>query len=289
MLKENMQSMTDNLIKTLAALVLFTGIFSSVQAAGNLMVTPTRIVFEQRDRSAQITLVNRGDKSSLFRISFLRQNMTENGQFLPVEEGASGMFSDPLIRYSPRQVSLPPGQSQVIRLALRKPGDLAKGEYRSHMLFQALPESSSSSVEKITQQKSEGITIELIPIVGVSIPVIVRHGELSSKVELANPAIVPATETKNYRRIAVDINRQGDGSAYGDIRATYTPEGGTAIVIAQANSVAVYSNMQTRRFEAPVSLPADFTLDKGTIEIIFLKSGEKAETGTLAQTSLVLR
>ena len=281
--------MTDKLIKALAALILFSGLSSGVQAAGNLMVTPTRIVFEQGDRSAQITLVNQGNKSTFFRISFLRQNMTENGEFVAVEDGASGMFADPLIRYSPRQVSLQPGQSQVIRLALRKPGDLAKGEYRSHMLFQALPDPTSTSVEEITQQEPNGITIELIPIVGVSIPVIVRHGEMNSKVALANPAIVQGTKTKNYRRIAVNINRQGDGSAYGDLRATYTPEGGTPIVIAQANSVAVYSNMQTRRFEAPLRLPSDFTLDKGAIDVIFLKSGEEAETGTLARTSLLLR
>ena len=47
------------------------------------------------------------------------------------------------------------------------------------MLFQALPPPSSSSIEKIANQQSgEGITIELLPIVGVSIPVIVRHGDL---------------------------------------------------------------------------------------------------------------
>ena len=283
-----MQSMTDFLLKALAALILFSCVGGSVQAAGNLMVTPTRIVFEQRDRSAQITLVNQGNKSSFFRISFLRQNMTENGEFVPIEEGEPGMFSDSMIRYSPRQVSLPPGQSQVIRLALRKPGDLAKGEYRSHMLFQALPEPSTTSVEAITQQEPEGITIELIPIVGVSIPVIVRHGELSSKVALANPAIVAATKTSNHRKIAVDINRQGDSSAYGDLRATYTPEGGTPIVIAQANSVAVYANMQTRRFEMPLNLPVDFSLENGEVDLVFLKSGANEKSGTLARTLIIL-
>jgi len=280
--------MTDFLLKALAALILFSCVGGSVQAAGNLMVTPTRIVFEQRDRSAQITLVNQGNKSSFFRISFLRQNMTENGEFVPIEEGEPGMFSDSMIRYSPRQVSLPPGQSQVIRLALRKPGDLAKGEYRSHMLFQALPEPSTTSVEAITQQEPEGITIELIPIVGVSIPVIVRHGELSSKVALANPAIVAATKTSNHRKIAVDINRQGDSSAYGDLRATYTPEGGTPIVIAQANSVAVYANMQTRRFEMPLNLPVDFSLENGEVDLVFLKSGANEKSGTLARTLIIL-
>ena len=183
------------LIRTLAALLLLTGLSSGLQAAGNLMVTPTRIVFEQRDRSAQITLINQSDKTSSYRISFVRQYMTEDGQFLPVEEGEPGLFSDPMIRFSPRQVSLPPGQSQVIRLALRRPADMADGEYRSHMLFQALPEPSSTNVEALTQQKPEGISIELVPIVGISIPVIVRHGDLHSAVTLSNARIVSGSES----------------------------------------------------------------------------------------------
>jgi hypothetical protein len=280
--------MTNFLIKALTALLLLTGLSSSLQAAGNLMVTPTRIVFEQRDRSAQITLVNQGDKTSSYRISFVRQNMTENGQFVPVEEGEPGMFSDPMIRFSPRQVSIPPGQAQVIRLALRRPGDMADGEYRSHMLFQALPEPSSTTVEALTQQTPEGITIELVPIVGIAIPVIVRHGDLNNAVTLSNAKIVSAGQSGSAAKISVDINRDGNSSAYGDLRVTYTPEGAAPIVIAQANGVAVYANMQSRRFEMPLNLPADLKLENGEVDLAFLKSGADEKSGTLARTLLIL-
>jgi fimbrial chaperone protein len=280
--------MKNCLIKTLAALLLFTGVSSSLHAAGNLMVTPTRIVFEQRDRSAQVTLVNQGDQTSSFRITFLRQNMTENGQFIPVAEGETGMFSDSMIRFSPRQVSLPPGQSQVIRLSLRRPGDMADGEYRSHMLFQALPDPASSNVEALTQQAPEGITIELIPIIGISIPVIVRQGELNSTVTLTNAEIVLADQSSGGATISVDINRRGNSSTYGDLRVTYTPEGAPPFVIAQANKVAVYSNMQTRRFKMRLNLPADFSLENGEVALVFLKSGADEKSGTLARTHIIL-
>jgi fimbrial chaperone protein len=280
--------MKNFLIKTLAALVLFTCLSSSLLAAGNLMVTPTRIVFEQRDRSAQITLVNQGDKTSSFRISFLRQNMTENGQFVPVEEGEPGLFSDPMVRFSPRQVSLPPGQSQVIRLSLRRPGDMADGEYRSHMLFQALPEPSATDVEALTQQTTKGISIELVPIVGISIPVIVRQGELTSAITLSNARIVSADQSGSVAKVSVDINRQGNSSAYGDFRAIYTPEGATPIVIAQANGVAVYANMQSRHFQMSLNLPAGLKLENGEVDLVFLKSGEDEESGTLARTLIIL-
>ena len=273
----------------LATLVLCTSFPNQSLAAGNLMVSPTRLVFEQGDRSAQVTLVNRGDKAGNFRISFIRQNMTENGDFVPVEEGEDGLFSDSMIRFSPRQIRLPPGQSQVVRMVLRRPADMIKGEYRSHMLFQALPEPSSTSVEAMTQQQSpEGITIELVPIVGVSIPVIVRQGDLQNSVTLTRAELIQTDASDQGPRLAVNINREGTGSAYGDLRATFMAEGSPPIVIAQANSVAVYANMQTRRFELPINLPAGTSLEQGEVNLVFLESGATEDSGILASTRLAL-
>ncbi|MEM7563552.1 MAG: fimbria/pilus periplasmic chaperone [Pseudomonadota bacterium] len=272
----------------LGVLLLFAGFSTQVMAVGNLMVTPTRVVFEKSTRTAQVTLINQDSQTSNFRISFIRQNMTEDGEFIAAGESEAGLYSDPMIRFSPRQVSLPPGQSQVIRLLLRKPGDLPDGEYRSHMLFQSLPPASSSSVENVASDESEGIKIELIPIVGVSIPVIVRHGKLSSRVVLTDAGIIPESESGGGPKISVDIGREGDASAYGDFRATFTPSGGQPVIVAQANNVAVYSNLDMRRFSMPLSLPSGINLLKGKLDVYFIESGTDIESGTLAQTSLVL-
>lgn len=280
--------MTRCIIKVLATLMLFTGVSGSVQAAGNFMVTPTRVVFEHRKRAAQVTLVNQGTETSDFRISFIRQNMTESGEFVPVAENEFGRFSDTMIRFSPRQVRLPPGQSQLIRLMLRKTRDLADGEYRSHMLIQSLPPAASTSAETITEKDPVGITIELIPIVGISIPVIVRHGELSSKIVLTDPRIIPADDTNSQPKISVNINREGNSSSYGDLRATFTPNGGQPIVVSRVNSVAVYANMGNRIFEMPLRVPPGVGLIDGVLEIVFIKPGADIESGTLAQTRLGL-
>ena len=275
------------LTEVLAVLLIAGSFCAQTLAAANLMVTPTRIVFEQRDRTAQVTLVNQGNETGEFRISFIRQNMLESGEFVPVAEDEPGNYSDTLIRYSPRQVTLPPGQSQVIRLMLRKPRDLDDGEYRSHLLFQALPPPSSSSIEKIAEQDStEGITIELLPIVGVSIPVIVRQGELSSEVSLNNARLL---SDGGAPRIALDIVRSGNGSVYGDIRATFTPSGGEPLVVAQANGVAVYANIDKRHFQSPLILPPGISLANGTLDVAFISSGEDPESGTLAQIALTLK
>ena len=59
---------------TLVASALFN--LSNAFAAGQLMVTPTRIVFEGNDRTKQVNLVNNGSETGRFRISFVRRNMT---------------------------------------------------------------------------------------------------------------------------------------------------------------------------------------------------------------------
>lgn len=277
------------LVAGAALLALDCGLASVARAAGNLMVTPTRVVFEQRTRTAQVTLVNQGSETTDFRISFIRQNMLENGDFVAVPEAADGMFSDTMVRYSPRQVRLPPGQSQIIRLMLRKPRDLDDGEYRSHMLFQALPPASSSSVEKIAgDQPADGITIELIPIVGLSIPVIVRHGNLDSRVSLSEARLLPPADANSAPAISLVINRSGTASAYGDLRAMFTPAGGQPLVVGQANSVAVYANLDRRRFVLPLRLPPGYSLNNGTLDIVFVEAGAEVESSTVARTRIVL-
>src|SRR3546814_7858690 len=45
-----------------------------------------------------------------------------------------------MIVFSPRRVTLPPNQPQVVRVGVRVPEGLPPGEYRAHMLFRAVPD-----------------------------------------------------------------------------------------------------------------------------------------------------
>lgn len=252
-------------------------------AGSNLLVTPTRVVFENRTRSAQVTLMNQGDEEGNFRISFVRQDMTEDGKFVPVKEGTAGMFSDEMIRYSPRQVTLAPGQSQVIRLLLRKPRNLEQGEYRSHMLFQALPNPKKSNVKQLTSKQGKGITVELVPIVGISIPVIVRHGNLSSGLSLSEVKVIKEENRRVKNSVSVLMTRSGTGSVYGDFKAIFTPANGKPLVIGQAVGVAVYTPNKTRRFRIPLQIPPNFELSNGQLHITFTESGKSPDSGLMAE------
>ena len=66
--------------------------------AGDLLVTPTRVVFEGRQRTAQITLVNRGAAAATYRIAFTNLRMNEEGGTKEIE--TSGAEPGELLVYT---------------------------------------------------------------------------------------------------------------------------------------------------------------------------------------------
>jgi len=106
---------------------------------GDLLVAPTRLVFEGRKRSAELNLSNIGRARATYRITLVRMDMDEGGAFQEkaLDPGAEGMQA--LFRFSPREVTLDPQESQTVRIQVRKPAELEAGEYRLHMVFRAVP------------------------------------------------------------------------------------------------------------------------------------------------------
>lgn len=269
--------------------LLFLCIQTQSYAAGGLVVTPTRVEFNDRTRSEKIMLLNTGSESASYRISFVRLHMLDDGSIIDVKENEKGNFSDELIRYSPRQVTLPPGQSQVIRLMLRKPKDLTEGEYRSHMLFQALPDPRNTTIDVEEDKNTDAITIEITPLIGITIPVIVRHGKLDASLSIEKPQYIPEDKKYLKPRLSVDMLRTGTQSTYGDIKVLYTPDGETNNYVAsQAKGVAVYTPNLKRQFKLTLERPAGISFEKGTFRIIYTERNKNKKAGTISEVSLAI-
>ena len=117
-----------------------------------------------------------------------------------------------MILFAPRKVTLPPNQPQAVRLSARAPEGLPDGEYRVHMLFRAIPDARPQVAEP---KKVEGVAFQLRPIYGITIPVIVRLGNLEATAALSN---VRKITDNGKPAIALDINRTGDRSTFGEVR-----------------------------------------------------------------------
>jgi P pilus assembly chaperone PapD len=257
-------------------------------AHAGLMLYPTRVVFEKNQRAAQIELINDGDKPATYRISLVNRRMTEDGRFEAADSAAPGEhFADGMLRFSPRQVTLEPGTAQTVRLMLRKPAELLEGEYRSHLQFEKLPDvEGSASIENQGQgANGKGIGVVLNVLVGASVPVIVRHGAVSANVGLTH--LVLKKDEAQHPLLALQFEREGSSSVYGDLSVTFTPRGGKPQVLARADGLAVYTPNRVRQAALPLELPKGMELAHGMLEVSY-RDRPEAGGKLLAQANLEL-
>lgn len=244
-------------------------------ARGQVTIFPKRVVFSDRLRTAEVTLVNQGDRPLTYRIGLVEERMTPAGMLEAAEPApaapAAPAGSRPaidLLRYSPRQVTVAPGTPQTIRLLLRKPEDLPPGEYRVHLLCRALPpETDGADVESLSG--GNGLAVKVIPVPAVSIPVIIRHGDgLQVSARLSSLAFDPDARTLSYR-----LEREGDISVYGDLTATFQPDGGgPEQVVGRARGVAVYAELAA--IEQRLTLDSSLRTAKGRLRLRFTSQPE---------------
>jgi hypothetical protein len=257
-------------------------------AHADLMLHPTRIVFEKNQRAAQIELINNGSKPATYRISLVNRRMTEDGKFEAADTAAPDeRFADGMLRFSPRQVTLQPGTAQTVRVMLRKPAELAEGEYRSHLQFDRLPDVEGSASIENRGQGADGKSIGIVlnALVGASVPVIVRHGTPSANVSLSHLAL--QKDEGKSRLLTLQFEREGSSSVYGDLSVTFTPRGGKPQMLAQIGGIAVYTPNRVRQASLALDVPAGVALAQGTLEVSY-RDRPEAGGKLLAQANLEL-
>ena len=248
----------------------------SLAGVGDLLVAPTRIILDGR-KGAEIILNNIGDDVATYRVSLELKRMKPDGTLEPVEAASDHeKAAESMILYAPRKVTLPPNQPQSIRVTARAPQGLPDGEYRVHMLFRAIPDP-----KPVTEPaKKDTLSFRLIPVYGVTIPIIVRLGQLEAT---AGIAAVKKVMDDGKPAVKLDLSRSGSRSVYGEIRVT---RAGVADPIAVANGIAVYSELNARSVVVPID-PKYAAQASGPVKVSYV---ERTPTGlvTLAETSAVL-
>jgi P pilus assembly chaperone PapD len=253
-----------------AGLILFQVFFPfNIRAQGDLLVTPKRVVFEGNKRSMDLNLANVGKDTATYAISLVQIRMTEEGGFETITEPDKGqMFASPYLRFFPRSVTLGPDEAQTVKIQVVKSGSLAPGEYRSHVYFRAVPGEKPLGEEEVKQQDPTSISVKLVPIFGITIPVIIRVGQPSVNVSLSDLGI--RFENDTVPKLKFTFNRSGNYSVYGDIAVDHLSPAGTVTRVGIANGVAIYTPNTKRSFE--FSLFGDKGVDYGSGKLLITYS-----------------
>jgi len=228
------------------AAALIAGVSTPASAGvGDLLVAPTRIMLDGR-KGTEIVLNNIGDAPATYRISVEFRRMTPDGKLEDVTEPtAQEKAAADMIVYAPRRVTLAPHEPQSIRIAARPPQGLADGEYRVHLLFRAIP--PSTPVAAAGDPSAKGLKLQLIPVYGVTIPVIVRLGNLEAKAGISNVALQKKKDGK--AEISLDVARSGSRSTFGEVQVL---KAGVKDPIAIQKGVAIYTEVGDRHLTIPV-------------------------------------
>lgn len=214
-------------------------------AQSDILITPFRVVLENGKTIEELSVANTGTDTARYTISFVQYKMESNGKLVQIDSPEEGQyFADRYLRIFPKSVVLAPKEAQIVRLQARMPSDLAEGEYRSHLYFRSAGEQKAIGFEA---EGADGLGIQLIPVYGVTIPVIVRLGESDSSVRLENLSLIE----EDVPALTFSMNRSGIHSTYGDIEVKHIDENGFERILGLVRGVAVYTPLIQRFMSVP--------------------------------------
>jgi P pilus assembly chaperone PapD len=247
---------------------------------GDLLVAPTRIVLDGR-KGAEVILNNIGEEPATYRVSVEFRRMTEDGGLIDVAQPtANDEKAADMIVYAPRKVVLAPHQPQAIRIAARPPQGLPDGEYRVHLLFRAIPP-ANPVVQAAAAEPTKGLRFQLTPVYGVTIPVIVRLGNLQATAGIAN---VHLEQKDGKSLVSLDLSRSGARSTFGEVRVL---KPGVRNPIAIQKAVAVYTEIGVRHLAVPID-DAQKGAAAGPVTVQYVEIFDDG-SHVIAETEAVLR
>jgi fimbrial chaperone protein len=233
-------------------------------AWANLLINPTRVEFSPSDRTADVTLINISKVTTTYRLVWEEKKAKLDGGYhdLTATEAANFPIASSMLRFSPKQVTLKAGERQTIKMAIRRPQNLAAGEYRSHLQFKALP---PKTPEEGLDPNASSTAVNIV--VSFAIPVVVQQGALDYQMTMNN-AVISYNPAQKDGSVAVNISRTGLSSVIGHISAFWTPTGGKERLIAKAGDYNLWPELNTTTAKL-TWVGADFAITDGKLRIVY--------------------
>ena len=208
------------------------------RAGAVLLLYPTEIVFEDNQRSAEITLSNRGDQTGTYEMGWTHMTMTSEGGLVK-HEGEVPWSVQPFVRYSPRRVTLEPAQSQVIKIALRRGQDVPEGEYYAHFKVLTLRSEDPSGTDENADEPAAAFSITARS--AVAIPVIWRNSR-----DRPSASIESVSIDVDANKLHVDVRRHGLLSVRGYLQLFESAPDGTRSSLAEPVPLVIYPSIDAR-------------------------------------------
>ena len=246
-----------------------------LSAFGDIQVFPLRVMLTEKQKSAQLTIRHTGAKPTRYKISVVYYKMAIDGSVLKADppeqqdKSAAQFF-----RYSPKEITLDPNVEQVVRIMTRPLARVSEGEYRAHLHFEAMDESTDPAAPGTQQGES---AMQLKARIAVAIPIIVRKGNPALTVKLSDLKIEKTPDGKPT--FSAMLFKEGDAFAYGDFELRLKTKKGVEKVVGEVKGISSY--IPNRKIQYPIEASK---LEPGTLTLIFKNPNDENKTVSTVQT-----
>jgi P pilus assembly chaperone PapD len=220
----------------------------AVDAAANVLISPTVVFISAKRRTGRMTVQNSTDRPKEISVHFSfglpeSDSLGNVRVFLTDSAVTDSRSALGWIKAFPRKMILPPNASQVIRLVASPPNDLPDGEYWCRVVIR----SQDAQTEVPTSAEEGAITTQLNMIMQTAIMLKYRKGDLYSHIEITDTEV---SMEEGHVDVVVDMASKGNASYVGMLRGRLL-DADNKEISTQEVQLAVYYELR-RRLEFPL-------------------------------------
>lgn len=232
-----------------------------------LLISPTRVVLDERNRSQKVVLINQTNEARTYRLSWTEKKINKNSKIehIVVSDVPGQFIASDMYRFSPRQVTLDANEKQTVRLLFRRPKGLADGEYRSYLKF--TPVAKNNSIKKA----AENTSVLLEPIISFSMPVIARQGTVDASVDINKIQVIKNKQSRSAK-VQLTIAKAGKYSTTGNMLIYWKPTSGAdEQIVAQVHGYNIYPDQSQYQLSLDWQ---DFKAKQGSLRVEYIGKKE---------------
>lgn len=242
--------------------ILALAILGLSSAYASFTMSPHFVVLTADKKTNSVRILNSGTKIQNYIVAFTEFKQNKDGSYSNVEKtDTTLMLASPYMLIGKKSISVNPKSSELIRIEA-KFDKLQDGEYRSHLFVQEqTPPDIKGSDKKLENGK---FAFDISANYGITIPVIIRKGNLDVSLAIVSATI---TEKNEQKGLLVAFERSGNRSVRGNIEVLDGKK-----QVSMLNDVAFYTDLTSREVLLPVEADKIGALKGKKLKVVFTVS-----------------
>lgn len=250
------------MIKHLKKLLFLVAVLLPGVSYANISITPFLVELDaaSNKRVKSVKVINTTNDAQTYRVRVVNYVQKDDGSFAQVEGKADpdANFAEPYLTFSPRQFTLEPKKAQTVNVGRKAVPNLKDGEYVSHLLVQ---EAKKPTPMPKANADSNALTIDIQALYGITIPVILTKGDLTSITEIVG---LKKNVEKDTAKLDVSLARKGTKSSWGSV--TVIDNKGDKV--GELKNIRIYLSAKNREVSVPLNKTPQ-ELSGKTLKVIF--------------------